>query len=137
VAPKLWGRENVNQLDATVAIIEFVRLQAPDDKSILRALKVLERRGEVLRLRRERRFAAIPEDLFDEPLTFSRDEIRADLRGVVCRPCGGKKRARQSLCVKCFDTLEPGVRKALWSSEHYDAGYCRAVRQLTEAVANG
>lgn len=125
----------MNQLDATVTIVEFVRLQAPDDKTVLRALKVLERRGEVLRLRHERRFAIIPEDLFDEPLTFSREQILEDLRGVICRPCGGKKRARQSLCVRCFDALEAGVRKALWQEAHYDPAYCRAVRQLSEELA--
>jgi hypothetical protein len=138
-----WRSENVftrpgamNQRDATVAIIEFVRLHAPDDKSVLRALKVLERRAEVLRLRHERRNVSIPEDLFDEPTSaFTGVEILADLRGIVCRPCGRKKRAGQSLCVGCFDALEPGVRKALWSQLHYGHAYHRAVRQLLEARA--
>jgi hypothetical protein len=47
----------VNQRDATVIVIDFVRQQGPDEPSLLRALKVLERRADVLRLRNERRNA--------------------------------------------------------------------------------
>lgn len=45
----------MNQRDATVLLIDFVREQAPERKDVLQALKVLEKRAEVLRLRHERR----------------------------------------------------------------------------------
>lgn len=130
----LYWRYFLNQRDATVVVIDFVRQQGPDEPALLRALKVLERRAEVLRLRHERRFATIPEDLFEEPITFSSEQILEDLHRPVCRPCGRKKRVRQSLCVTCFDALEPGIRKALWQEAHYAPAYCRAVRVLREAL---
>jgi hypothetical protein len=124
----------MNQREATVIIIDLVRGIMPEDPNVARALKVLERRAEVLRRRDLRRNVEVPEDLAAEPITVSRREIIDDLRGAVCRPCGRKKRKRESFCGACFDSLDAGVAKALWRSDLYDAAYCRAVRILTPAL---
>ncbi|MDR3406355.1 MAG: hypothetical protein P4L99_27975 [Chthoniobacter sp.] len=44
----------MNQREACVTIIEYVLEQAPDNPRVLRALKVLEKRAEALRLKHER-----------------------------------------------------------------------------------
>ncbi|HEX8281123.1 MAG TPA: hypothetical protein VF551_07085 [Chthoniobacterales bacterium] len=124
----------MTQRDATVIIIEFVREQTPDDKNVLRALKVLEKRAEVLRLRYERRHIEIPADLFEEPITLPTSVIRESLKGTVCAGCNGKKRARESFCTRCYHLLDGGIRKALWDLSSYDPAFCRAVRVLKETT---
>ena len=121
----------MNQSEATVTIIDYVREQAPDDKRVQRVLKILKRRYDVLRSRAERRHAVIPPDLFSEPVTLSRAAIVADLSSEVCR-CGREKEARTSSCPQCFRRLQPGTQKALWLGvgAGYEQAYCRALREL-------
>ena len=128
----------MNQGEATATIIDYVREQAPDDKRVQRALKVLEKRYDVLRSRAERRQAAIPEDLFSEPLTLSPKVIVADLAVELCR-CGRAKEARTSLCPQCFRRLAPGSRKALWLrvGDGHEHAYCRALRELGIPTSKG
>lgn len=45
----------MNQREALVTIIDFVREQAPEDPRILRALKLIKKRADILRVRHEQR----------------------------------------------------------------------------------
>jgi hypothetical protein len=121
----------MNQGEATATIIDYARDQAPEDKRVLKALKVLEKRYDVLRTRSERRRAVIPPDLFEEPLTLSRGAIVAELLGEECR-CGRYKEERSSSCPHCYAKLRPDTRKALWLGvgKGYEQAYCRALREL-------
>lgn len=126
----------MNQRDATVCVIEFFRersegIQALAENQGLRsAIKVLEKRAEVLRLRLERRSIAIPADLEAEELIADRVAIFADLRGFICAGCGRAKRSRASFCNRCYARLDGGLRKALWTTELYPQAFSRAVRFL-------
>jgi hypothetical protein len=121
----------MNQAEATATIIDYVRDKAPEDKRVLKALKVLEKRYDVLRGISERRQAKIPEDLFSEPLTLSRAAIVAHLRAEICR-CGRAKQVRASSCSQCYRQLPANTRKALWLGvgNGYEQAYCRALREL-------
>lgn len=129
----------MNQREATVTLIDFAREHEPLDTRIAKAVKVLEKRAEVLRARHDRRFAPLPDDLEEEPLTLTEEEIRQDLAGTICRACGKKKEPRQSLCVRCYMRLNnPQTRKALWKWVHYAHAFCRALRELREmGIRNG
>lgn len=124
----------MNQLEATSTIIDFVREQHPEEKFVLRALKVLERRHEVLRTRWERKFVKVPEDLMSEPSAIPYEDILSDLHGTVCRNCTGKKKSQESFCRECYNKLDAPMRKALYMrwNTGYIFAFCRGVRLLKE-----
>jgi hypothetical protein len=90
----------MNQRDATVKVIEFFR-ETPEgaaavsnDKNLARALTVLDKRADVLRIRLERRRTA-----------------------TMCR-CGRHK-ASSAVCWQCFSELPDDVRLAFGSKSEW------------------
>ena len=124
----------MNQREALVTILDHVAdLGEPLDKQLQRAIKVLAKRAEVLRLRYERRAVGMPEDLADEPLIASPEQIFADLHTTQCA-CGKKKETHSSFCPGCYEKVSPGTRKALWIRNSgrilYPHAACRALPEL-------
>jgi len=121
----------MNQREALVTIIEHLRDQGePATKDLSRALKCLEKRAEVLRVRYERRLASIPDDILEEPIIFSILQINQFFLNDQCRICGKEKPRQYWFCVKCFDSLDPQLRKALRgvTQDCYPHAFCRAIR---------
>ncbi len=121
----------MNQREAIVTVIDFVREQAPEDKRIQKAAKILEKRAELLRARAERRLTPPPSDLLDEPVTVTARDCIDDLNCELCR-CGKKKERKASLCPSDYGRLTAGTRKALWLpvGEGYEQAFSRALREL-------
>jgi hypothetical protein len=104
----------MNQRDALVTILDWFADRGEEiDKPVKRALKCLEKRAEVLRIRYERRTASPPEDIFDEPLTVEKEEALCLFRSFQCCRCEGEKPRDCWLCGKCFDAIDVQLRKAL------------------------
>jgi hypothetical protein len=125
----------MNQLDALVTVLEFLGEQpSADSREMRRAIKVLTKRAEVLRIRYERRNASAPEDLADEPITFTDPDIIDYFRCGPCA-CGRSKPCDFWFCEKCFNKLDPQLRKALQGMRHlqFRNAFCRAVRLNREA----
>jgi hypothetical protein len=120
----------MNQREALVTVIEFLQEQPLETRELKRAVKVLIKRAEVLRVRYERRWASVPDDITEEPLTISMVQINGFFLGDRCRICGKEKPRQYWFCVKCFDALDPQLRKALRGVTHdaYPHAFCRAVR---------
>ena len=79
----------MNQREALVTVIEFIRDQGdPATLELKRALKVLEHRAEVLRLRYERKLTTVPADIMEEPLVIPYLQIVADQMGRICAAAG-------------------------------------------------
>jgi hypothetical protein len=129
----------MNQRDATVTVIEFFRSSAhgceavATDKALDRAVKVLEKRAEVLGTRLQRRRADPPGDILDEPLNLPRAVIMDSYRSELCPICDGKKYRDAAFCVPCFDKLDPSLRKAFKSGTTFFHAFCRAMQILKPA----
>ncbi len=130
----------MNQRDATVALIEFFRghpsgeMALASDRSLLRAVKTMERRAEVLRLRYELRRATplADEIVYAEPLAVPHEELLFSFHGTACPVCQRKKYSTRALCIRCDARLEPSLRKTL-SIPHrttFVHAYCMALRIL-------
>lgn len=119
----------MNQREATVTLIDFARERAPEDKRVLAALKVLEKRAEVLRHRHERRHAVLADDLFDEPLTVTFQQFRGLFDEIVCVGCWKWKEPDVAFCARCFARLDGPTAKAFNSARSTILfGFCRALR---------
>lgn len=118
----------MTQCEATVTLIEFVRDQAPDEKRVLRALKVLEKRAEVLRLRGERRRAVVDDNIYDEPLLVTFAQFRSIFDNDVCVRCCRLKFPENAFCGPCFAKLDPRIAAAFRSGRTILFGFNRALR---------
>lgn len=121
----------MNQREAIVTIIDFVREQAPEDKRILKAVVILEKRADLLRARAESRITPPPSDLMEEPVTVTAKDCVFDLSCSLCR-CGKKKERKASHCPACYRKVTPSTRKALWLpiGEGYEQAFSRSLREL-------
>ena len=131
----------MNQRDATVAVISYFRERSEgaqacsEDKTLERAVRVLEKRADVLRVRLERRRALPPDDIMAQPLTFDKAHILEVFRGNRCPICEFDKDSRNAMCRRCFDRLDPSLRRAFSYGTSFFHAYCRAYEILKPASA--
>ena len=79
----------------------------------------------------KKRTASPPDDIFEEPLTLENADAIAIFGGIDCYRCGKEKPNACWLCVKCFDSLDPQLRKALQGFRFtgWRHALCRVIRQ--------
>ncbi len=64
--------------------------------------------------------------------TISKQEAFDDLTGTVCKGCGGPKKSMMSHCRRCYFSLPPKLRKALykWIGSGYEEAYTESLAML-------
>jgi hypothetical protein len=122
----------MNQREALVTVLEKIQEEPwASERPYKQAIRALEKRSEVLRKSYERRYATIPEDIMEEPITLPGEEVIRDLRATHCR-CGAKKESHVALCTSHYGALDSQLAKAPWQTDRvwYIPAYCRALRIL-------
>ncbi len=119
----------MNQLDAFSEIISYVRERGPEEPRVVRALKILEKRHQILRARHELRVATIADDIHDEPLTVTWAQVRSIYDGDICVACLRIKDERNAFCAPCFRLITGPTRKA-FTGHSFHAAFCRGLREL-------
>ena len=73
-----------------------------------------------------------------KPVDLNAQEILADLQGVTCRACGGRKPSMRSFCSKCFYKLTMKTRESLYAKygSGYEQNFVNALNELEQLAPN-